>query len=53
MLITKIEKEPVKSAAGLKEALDKSSIQKGVMFQIENPQTGVSYLMLKAEKESK
>jgi serine protease Do len=49
VLITKVEKEPVKSAAELKEALDKAALEKGVLFQVESPQGGVGYIMMKGE----
>jgi serine protease Do len=47
ILITKVEKEPIKSAAGLKEALDKAPMEKGILVQIESPQGGTGYVLLK------
>jgi serine protease Do len=52
MLITKVEKEPVPSAAALKEALAKASLEKGVLFQVESPQGGVGYIMMKGEPQN-
>ena len=49
MLITKVEKEPVKSAAALKEAMTKGDMGKGMLFQVESPQGGVNYLLMKVE----
>jgi len=47
MLITKVEKQPVESAAAVKEALDKASMDKGVLVQVESPQGGTGYILLK------
>jgi serine protease Do len=47
MLITKVEKEPVKSATAAKEAIDKASLDKGVLLQVESPQGGTGYILLK------
>jgi serine protease Do len=51
MLITKVEKTPVQSAAEVKEALEKASLQKGVVLQVETPQGGTGFILMKAEPE--
>jgi serine protease Do len=53
MLIVKVEKEPVQSAAAVKEALDKASMEKGALLQVESPQGGTGYILLKEENNSK
>ena len=53
MLIVKADKEPVKSAANLKEAVEKGSVKKGVLLQVQTPQGGTNFVMLKAEDEGK
>ena len=35
------------SAANLKDALDKASLDKGVLLQVETPQGGTNYVLLK------
>jgi serine protease Do len=47
MLITKVEKQPVESATAVKEALDKAAMDKGVLVQVESPQGGTGYILLK------
>jgi serine protease Do len=48
MVITKVEKKPVTSAAEVKEALEKATLDKGVLLQVQSPQGGTSYVLLKA-----
>jgi serine protease Do len=48
-LITKVNKKAVASAAAVKEALKKVSLDKGVLLQVQSPQGGVDYVVLKAE----
>jgi serine protease Do len=49
MVITKVDKQPVKSAKGLRELLNKDALAKGPVLQVQSPQGGVRYLVLKAE----
>jgi serine protease Do len=53
MLITKVEQELVQSAASLKDVLDKSSMEKGVLLQVQTPQGGTNYVLLKKETATK
>jgi serine protease Do len=46
MLVTRVDKQPVKSAAELKEALGKASLEKGALLQVYSP-TGSSFVLLK------
>ncbi len=48
MVVTKVDRKPVKSATAFKEAVDKASLEKGVLLQVESPQGGTSFLLLKA-----
>jgi serine protease Do len=47
MLITKVNKQAVTSAESLREAVEKTSMEQGVLFQIQTPQ-GTMYRVLKA-----
>ena len=49
MLIVKVDKDAVKSAATCKESVDKGSLEKGVLLQVQTPQGGISFVMLKGE----
>jgi serine protease Do len=50
MLVTKVDKRTVNSAAAFKDRLEKASLEKGVLLQIESPQRGgVNYVILKAD----
>jgi serine protease Do len=48
MVVTKVERKPVKSAAEFKEAVEKASLAKGVLLQVESPDGGTNFLLLKA-----
>jgi serine protease Do len=48
MLVTKVDHNPVKSAAAFKEAVEKASLEKGVLLQVESPEGGTSFVLLKA-----
>ena len=50
-LITKVDKAPIKSAAELKDALEKASLDKGVLLQVQSPQGGTGYVMLQSASE--
>jgi serine protease Do len=49
MLILKVDNKPVKSAAQVQQFLSKSPLDKGVLLQVQSPQGGTSYLVLKGE----
>ncbi|HEY7309730.1 MAG TPA: trypsin-like peptidase domain-containing protein [Gemmataceae bacterium] len=53
MLITKVDKKPVQSAKELREAIEAGSLEKGVLLQVETPQGGTNYVVLKAPKGAK
>ncbi|MCS6853095.1 MAG: Do family serine endopeptidase [Gemmataceae bacterium] len=48
-LITRVEKQPVRNARECRELMERQSLEKGVLLQVQTPQGGVSYLVLKAE----
>ena len=48
MLITKVDKTPVDSAEALRSALDKTSLEKGVLLQVRSPRGGAHYVLLKS-----
>ncbi len=47
-LIEKLDQKPVKTAEEVQAALDKGSLDKGILLQVKTPQSGTSYLVLKA-----
>jgi serine protease Do len=51
MVIAKVGDKKVTSAQQTKEALAKESLDKGVLLQVQTPQGGTSYLMLKEHAE--
>jgi serine protease Do len=54
MLIVKVEKKAIKTAAAAQTELNKASLDKGILLQVQTPQGGgTSYLVLKAEPASK
>jgi serine protease Do len=48
VLVTKVDRKPVKSAAEFKEAVEKASLDKGVLLRVESPENGVNFVLLKA-----
>jgi serine protease Do len=48
MLVTKVDQQPVKSAAAFKEAVEKASLEKGVLVQAESPNGGTNFFLLKS-----
>jgi serine protease Do len=51
MLITKVDKKPVSSAKGLRDAIEAASLDRGVLLQIETPQGGTNYVLLKSSRD--
>lgn len=51
-MIVKVEKTPVASAKELKEALDKETLDKGVLLQVQSPAGGLSYVVIKAAESA-
>jgi serine protease Do len=50
MVIAKVEKKPVSSASEAKEAVDKGTLDKGILLQVKTPTGGSAYVLLKAEE---
>jgi len=48
MLVTKVDRKPVTSAAKFKELVEAGSLQEGLLLQVQSPQGGTSFLVLKA-----
>jgi hypothetical protein len=48
MVVTKVDKKAVSSAKELSERLTAAAVQKGVLLQLETPEGGTSYVLLKA-----
>jgi serine protease Do len=46
-LILKVDQQRVKSVQDVQHALEKSSLDKGVLLQVRTPQSGVTYILLK------
>jgi len=49
-LITKVDKKPIKSAKELRDAIDAASLERGVLLQVETPQGGTNFVLLKSSK---
>jgi serine protease Do len=47
MLIVKIDKKPVANPAAAQEALKNASVKKGILLQVQTPQGGTDYVVLK------
>jgi serine protease Do len=48
MLITRVDQATVTSAASAREALDKASLQKGILLQVRSQQGGANFVLLQA-----
>jgi serine protease Do len=53
MVIAKVNKQAVKSPESLNEMLGKSALAEGVLFQVQSPQGGTSFFVLKAATADK
>jgi serine protease Do len=49
MLIVKADKHPVTSAKAFGEMVNKAALDQGLLLQVESPNGGINYLMVKAE----
>lgn len=49
-LITKVNNKPVKSAKELREAVEAASLEQGVLLQVQTPQGGANYVLLKSSR---
>lgn len=47
-IITKVDETTVENAAQARHALEKASLQRGILLQVYYPQSGTGYVMLKA-----
>jgi serine protease Do len=52
MLVTKVDKKAIKSAKELRDALDAAALEKGVLLQVQTPQGGTSFVLLKSAKNA-
>jgi serine protease Do len=48
LVITKVDKKAVTSASDLKDRFGKTSLQNGVLLQVQSPETGTSFVLLKS-----
>jgi serine protease Do len=48
MVVSKVDKKVVTSAKALREALSSAALDKGVLLQVQTPQGGTNYVLLKA-----
>jgi serine protease Do len=53
MLVTKVDKKAIASAKELREAVAGGSLDKGVLLQVETPQGGTHFVLLKSAKSAK
>jgi serine protease Do len=51
MLITQVDKKPVKAAADVQQQVEKASLEKGILFKVQSAQGGVAYVVVKAESD--
>ncbi len=51
-LITKVDKKSVQSARELREAIEAAALDKGILLQVETPQGGTNYVLLKSSKNA-
>jgi serine protease Do len=49
LLITKVDKQPVRSAAALRDTLDDAALERGVLLQVWTPQGGSAFVLLKVK----
>ena len=47
-MITRVDKQPVESVQALRDKLTTSALNKGVLLQVQSPQGGTDFLVLKA-----
>jgi hypothetical protein len=49
MLVTRVDREAVKSAADFQEKINKASLDKGILIQVQTQGGGSAYVVLKAD----
>lgn len=52
-LITKVDKKAIRSAKDLREAIESASLGKGVLLQVETPQGGTNFVLLKSSRSAR
>jgi len=52
VLVTKVDKQPVESANQFRDIVSKGALDKGVMLQVQTPEGGTDFVMLKAAETS-
>lgn len=53
MVVTKVDKQAITSADSFRDAIEKSSLAKGVVLQVQSPRGGTDYVMLKVVEDDK
>jgi hypothetical protein len=46
-MILKVDQKPISTVEEAKNAMEKCSLEKGVLLQVKAPNTGTSYVLLK------
>jgi serine protease Do len=49
LLVTRVDKKAVKSADAFRTLVEKASLERGVLLQVESPEGAIRYVVLKAE----
>jgi serine protease Do len=52
MLISKVDKKAIRSAKELRDTLDAATLEQGVLLQVQTPQGGTSFVLLKSAKNA-
>jgi serine protease Do len=52
MLIRKVDKQVVTSAAQARTALENASLQRGVLLQVQSPQGGINFVLIKSSESA-
>jgi serine protease Do len=47
-MILKVDQQSVTTVSEVQKAVEKGSLEKGILFQVKAPQTGISYILLKS-----
>jgi serine protease Do len=50
-MILKVDRQPVTTVSEVQKAMEKSSLEKGVLFQVKAPESGVSYILVKSAQK--
>jgi serine protease Do len=52
MLITRVENQPATAAAETRDALEKAPLDRGVLLQVQSPQGGTNFVLLRSGQEN-